>query len=107
MLQWFGSLFTVALVVLLAWGVRGPPDAASRRARTRSRLVLPLAVSMAVFYSATWLLPDNAGWLGVLAVWLLALRPRFDAVAVVGGGLAARRGSYWSARSTSGRWPCC
>lgn len=87
-LQWFGSLFTVALVVLLAWGVRGPPNAASRRASHPLVLVLPLAVSMAVFYSATWLLPDNAGWLGVLAVWLLALRPRFDAVTVVGGGLA-------------------
>lgn len=87
-LQWFGSLFTVALIVLLARGVQGPPGPASRRAAHPAVLVLPLAVSMAVFYSATWMLPDNAGWLGVLAVWLLALRPRFDAITIVGGGLA-------------------
>ena len=86
-LQWFGSLFTVALVALLALGVRGPPDPA-RRAAHPAVLVLPLAVSMPVFYSATWMLPDNAGWLGVLAVWLLALRPRFDTLTIVGGALA-------------------
>ena len=41
---------------------------------------------MPVFYAGVWMLPDNAGWLGVLGLWMLALRARFDWVTVVGGG---------------------
>ena len=107
-LQLAGSLFTVGLVVVLAWGVtsgaargsaahreRGLLAGASgsdgdtlARARGSIVLLLPVVASMSVFYAATWMLPDNAGWLGVLVVWLLALRPRFDVVTLVGGGLA-------------------
>ncbi len=36
-------------------------------------LALPLGCSMYVFQSGAWLLPDNAGWLGVLVVCVLAL----------------------------------
>ncbi|HZW09272.1 MAG TPA: hypothetical protein VFF69_05150, partial [Phycisphaerales bacterium] len=48
-------------------------------------LILPAVASMPIFYSGVWLLPDNAGWLGVLAIWLLALRPRFDAFTLLAG----------------------
>lgn len=90
-LQLAGSLFAVGLVALLGWGVRwhGSPGVAggsAARAGGSVVLVLPVVVSMPVFYSGVWMLPDDAGWLGVLAVWLLALRPRFDWVAALGGG---------------------
>ncbi|MBK7403748.1 MAG: hypothetical protein IPJ41_03710 [Phycisphaerales bacterium] len=86
-LQLAGSAFTIALIVLLGRGLRprradGPPRAVA------AALLLVLVCSMPVFYSGVWLLPDNAGWLGVLAVWLLALRHRFDAWTILGGGAA-------------------
>lgn len=98
-LQWTGSLFTVVLVLVLAWGIgRSCCEKVSARGTMRgstashvvglTALLLPVVASMSVFYSATWMLPDNAGWLGVLIVWLIALRPRFDVVTVVGGGVA-------------------
>ena len=31
-------------------------------------LVLPLAVSLYIFSAGAWILPDNAGWWGVLAI---------------------------------------
>lgn len=95
-LQLAGSLFTLALVGLLTWAVgRGgtPHRTGNAGAGPSSRgwgavlLVLPFMLSMAVFHSGVWMLPDNAGWLGVLGVWMLALRPRFDWVTVVLGGL--------------------
>ncbi|MFT3683367.1 MAG: hypothetical protein QM783_00335 [Phycisphaerales bacterium] len=39
-------------------------------------LCLPLIGSPYIYQSAAWLLPDNSAWLGVVAVVLLALRPR-------------------------------
>ena len=102
-LQLAGSLFTVGLFVVLAWGIgwqgsrwHGSPSREEGLLPGRGLLagdsglvvlLLPVLVSMPVFYSGVWMLPDNAGWLGVLAVWLLALRPRFDAVTLIGGGL--------------------
>jgi hypothetical protein len=97
LLQWAGSLFTLGLVGLLAWAVRrqgspspeaGPAPSPPAASGAPIMLVLPLMLSMAVFHSGVWMLPDNAGWLGVLGVWLLALRGKFDWVTVVGGGLA-------------------
>lgn len=68
LLQVFGSLFTLALVGLLAW-------ACVRRLGTvlGIALALPMAASLYVWPTAVWLLPDSAGWLGVLIVMLLAL----------------------------------
>lgn len=86
-LQGLGSLFTVGLLALLAWGVAAPGSGARDPSRTRLALLLPLIASMPVFYAGVWMLPDNAGWLGVLAVWLLALRPRFTPGTIVAGGL--------------------
>lgn len=83
MLQLVGSLFTVGLLLLLAWGIRG----ARGEGPTRLVLLLPFVLSMPVLYAGIWLLPDNAGWLGVLAVWLVALRPRFDAWTIAAGAV--------------------
>lgn len=103
-LQFVGSLFTVALLVVLGLACRSAGRAALL-------LVLPAAASMYVFYSGVWLLPDNAGWLGVLGVLLLALRGRFDALTVIGGAalLAAlvfvRQSHLWAAAALwAGAW---
>jgi len=103
-LQFVGSLFTVALLVVLGLACRSAGRAALL-------LVMPAAASMYVFYSGVWLLPDNAGWLGVLGVLLLALRRRFDALTVIGGAalLAAlvfvRQSHLWAAAALwAGAW---
>ncbi len=103
-LQFVGSLFTVALLVLLGLACRSAGRAALL-------LVMPAAASMYIFYSGVWLLPDNAGWLGVLAALLLALRGRIDALTIVGGGvlLAAlvfvRQSHLWAAAALwAGAW---
>jgi len=76
-----GLVFSLWLVGLMGW-------ACARRTTPLHAFAcaLPLAASLYVYDSAAWLLPDNAGWLGVLAVLLIALRPRFDVWTVVGGG---------------------
>jgi len=81
-LRLVSALFTVGLLGTMAW-------ACSVRFRPIQALAcsLPLACSMYVFDSGIYLLPDNAGWWGVLGIILLALRPRFDAWTIVGGGL--------------------
>ncbi len=71
-LQLIASLFTVALLGLLGWalGSRAPPP-------TAVALGLPVVFSLYVWPAGVWLLPDNAGWLLVLGVVLLALRTKF------------------------------
>lgn len=77
-LQHSGSLFSAALLLLLAAalarraGQARPLEArlASLRACT---LVLLFGASLYVWPAGVWLLPDNAGWLFVLAALLLAL----------------------------------
>lgn len=73
-LQLVGSLFSGALLGLLGCAL-------ARRVGVRRAIALglPLVGSMYVFFPAVWLLPDNAGWLGVVAVLLLALSGRVDA----------------------------
>ncbi|MFI5379949.1 MAG: hypothetical protein ACHRHE_11675 [Tepidisphaerales bacterium] len=82
-LQLIASLFTVALLMLLA--------AATARTAGTTRAIalgLPLASSLYVFSSGVWLLPDNAAWLGLLAVLLLAMREPLDGHTLVAAGLA-------------------
>lgn len=67
--QLFASLWTAGLLGLMAWVVSARFGIAS------AVLVLPMIASMYVLFPGIWLLPDNAGWLGVLAILLLALRP--------------------------------
>jgi hypothetical protein len=74
------SLFTAALLALLVAGQPGPR-------RTAIALSLPLVGSMYVLFPGIWLLPDNAAWLGVLAMLLLALRARTLAGLAMAGSL--------------------
>ena len=79
-LQLAGSLFGVGLCALLAWSL-------SKRvgARTAVVLSLPVVCSMPIVYATAWMLPDNAGWIGVLGVLLLALDARLRPRALVAG----------------------
>lgn len=76
-------LISVSLVLLLAhWCVR-------RRGRAGAALMaLPFACSPYVLASGAWLLPDNAAWLGVLAVLMFCWRGRVDGWFLAGGAAA-------------------
>lgn len=69
MIQLIASAWTIGLLMLIAWAV-------SKRFGLGAILItLPMIASMYVFYPGVWLLPDNASWVGVLAILLIALRP--------------------------------
>lgn len=68
-IRMLASLWTLALAGVLLWVV------AKRFGFGALLLVLPFAVSNYVLFPGIWLLPDNAGWLGVLLIFLLVLRP--------------------------------
>lgn len=76
LLQAIGSLFTAALLALLAGAATAlaARRGAMRPARLGLVLVLPAMASMYVLFSGVWLLPDNLGWLLVLGVGLVAVR---------------------------------
>ncbi len=96
-LELIGALVAAAMVGVLGWwSVRvsrwGPGWLAA----------LPLAASVYVVHAATSVLPDNAGWLCVLGVLLLCLRPpRGLGWIVVGAVLLAlvlfRQSHAWAA----------
>lgn len=80
-----GLAFSIVLVLLCARWAAHRIDA-----RVAVLFSLPLALSLYVVYSAGWLLPDNAGWLGVLCILILSLsnmklatRLAFSSVALV------------------------
>jgi hypothetical protein len=97
-LQSAGALFTGGLLALYTLWV-------ARRAGALIGAVLgaSVGVSIYVFSSGVFLLPDNAAWLGVLGVILIALRPRFDAATLIGGGavllglVLTRQSHLWAA----------
>ncbi|GAB4386006.1 MAG: hypothetical protein Kow0022_13870 [Phycisphaerales bacterium] len=74
------SLFTAGLLGLLAWSL--PLGIGLRLA-----LLAPMLGSMYVLYPGIWLLPDNAAWLGVLAVLLLSLRARSGCKTLLASGI--------------------
>ncbi|VAX41557.1 hypothetical protein MNBD_PLANCTO03-893, partial [hydrothermal vent metagenome] len=81
-LQVVGASFTIALyLVVTIWCARrlGAARAAA--------CVLPMVGSMYVLFPGVWLLPDNAGWLGVVLILMLALRPRWDVRAFLAGSI--------------------
>ncbi len=97
-LQLVGALFTAGLLGLLTRWLTpraGPGPAAA--------MGLGPAASIYVFSSGVFLLPDNAAWLGVLGVLLIALRPRIDRVTLLGGGavllalVLTRQSHLWTA----------
>ncbi|HWE01564.1 MAG TPA: hypothetical protein VG326_04075 [Tepidisphaeraceae bacterium] len=81
-LKWIASLFSIGLLSTLA-------AATARRAGFGPAVAvcLPVACSLYVVSSAAWLLPDNAGWWGVLGIMLLALRGDVDGWTYFLGGL--------------------
>ena len=81
-----GAAFSAGLIGMLAWAVGGRVGARGGRGRA-ILLCLPLVASLYFITSAAWLLPDNAGWWGVLAVLVLALRRRVDRWTYLLGGL--------------------
>lgn len=82
-IQFAGLLFAVQLVISLT-------TFGTSRVGNREGLALaaPFAASLYVFVSGAYLLPDNAGWLGVLLVLIVALRERQTWTWLVMGGLA-------------------
>jgi hypothetical protein len=83
-LQASGMLFSLALLMVLATSVGRLGGMSNLRTFA---VCLPLACSLYVVSAGIWLLPDNAAWLGVLGVLLIALRPGVDAGTYLGGGL--------------------
>lgn len=75
-----GGVFTAALLGLLVGSLRGST-------LQKLALALPMLGSMYVLFPGIWLLPDNAAWLGVLGVLLLALRARSMLVLLTAGGV--------------------
>ena len=81
-LQLVASLWTIGLMGLLGWAL------AKRTATTHALACgLPVLWSLYVLPPGVWLLPDNAGWLLVLAILLLALRPKFSTRTIAAGGV--------------------
>ena len=66
--QLAASLWTLALFGVMTWTLAG------RFGKVAILLMLPMIASMYVLYPGIWLLPDNAGWLGVLLILLLSLK---------------------------------
>jgi hypothetical protein len=84
-LQIAGQLFSSALVALLAWHC-------SKRAHPVVAFVVVLAFMLSphVVLPAIWLQADNAGWLGVLAIFIIMLDrvPNRNSCIAVGAALA-------------------
>lgn len=76
-----GSVFTLGVV-----GLASRLLIVRAGVRTGVALTLPLMASLYVFPAGVWLLPDAAGWLGVLAVLAVALHARSRARLLVLGG---------------------
>ena len=105
-LRLMGALFTVALLALLTRWLTprvGPWPAVA--------MGLSLPASLYVFSAGTFILPDNMAWTGVLAVLLIALRPRFDCVTLLAGGgvllalVLTRQNHLWAAGALlAGAW---
>lgn len=80
-LRLIGSLITAVLFGALVTACTRAPDDNAGFFR-----VLPFACSTYVFGAGVWLLPDNAAWLGVLFVLLVAMRPVVSwKTALIGG----------------------
>ncbi len=65
--QLYANLWTVLLLGLIAY------CAGKSFGKQGLLITLPLLTSMYILFPAIWLLPDNAGWLAVLLILILAL----------------------------------
>lgn len=79
--QLVASVWTLLLLGLLSW------RCSATLGRSAAILMLPLIASMYVLFPGIWLLPDNAGWLLVLAIVLIALREKSTWVSWVISGV--------------------
>lgn len=77
-----GSLFTIGLLATLGWVVARRTSPA-----TAIALCLPFLASLYTFSSGAWLLPDNAGWWGVVLTLAIALDGRWTSRTYVLAGL--------------------
>lgn len=97
------SLFTVALIWVFARAVTVRAVRSGVSLLECTATCLPLACSMYIVFPGVWLQPDNAGWLGVLVVLLLALRPHFGSREALMGGIVlvllvlTRQSHVWAA----------
>jgi hypothetical protein len=97
-LQVASAVIGCVLVLLL-----GLAAGSLARARTAFVFSLPFIASMYIFASAAYVLPDNAGWLGVLAMLLLALSPAQTLRTLALGGIVltllvlTRQVHFWTA----------
>ena len=94
-LKLVSAMFSVMFLLLLERAVRAralsasrvvsnpPADALPLEGGIAAVLLAPLLCSMYFLLPGIWLQPDNAGWLGVLIVMLIALRPKWDALSAV------------------------
>lgn len=107
-LKLVGSLFTVALLAILESALRrriaqASPDPPAPPPLLHLALGLPVLCSMYLLVPGAWLQPDNAGWLGVLAMLLIALRTRWDNFSLLAGALVmlalvwVRQSHIWAA----------
>lgn len=76
-----GLAFSLALIAVVGSSLRS-----SAGGLLGALLVAPLAASLYTVSSAAWILPDNAGWLGVAAIVALVLLRRPTAPGIVGAG---------------------
>jgi len=97
-LQSASALITCLWLALFAWWLT--------RWTTPVRAVLallPLGTSMYVLQAGAWVLPDNAGWLGVTIMLMLALSPRLSHRHILAAGLVllalvfTRQNHLWTA----------
>jgi hypothetical protein len=97
-LQGASALITCLWLAILAWWLtRWTTPARAALA------LLPLATSMYVLQAGAWVLPDNAGWLGVTLMLMLALSPRLSQRHILAAGLTllalvfTRQNHLWTA----------
>ncbi len=79
-LMLLASAFTAGLLVVLVLALPGTNP-------QRLALALPIVGSMYVLFPGIWLLPDNAAWLGVLGIIVLAMRARRLATLCIAGSV--------------------
>jgi len=78
-----GATFTVGMLATLGWVVGrriSVPGAVA--------LCLPVVTSLYTFPSGAWLLPDNAGWWGVIVILAIALDGRFTRRTYIAAAIA-------------------
>ena len=100
--EWLLRAANIAISLALV-GLLAGTCAARARSWRAALLALPFAASMHVLFSGAWLLPDNLGWLFVLAVLLVCLRIPFRPIFCVHAGalllllVLARQIHLWAA----------